>query len=208
MCEKVVVMQFARANNGLPACNDPELDTTSADSGVEMQTEAEQTMLHLMGKVHDIVEMGQGSQNLAAIQKESRAQKKQMTAIGYISDTKQILKASWSNIRQDGVAAFKFSEKSPVAPAVSAKDLSGGQTQVLNFCRIKPINSHSAEHDEDSSPESITDTKNWLNCIGDLDNPNDSEDNWEADNEPDIQLENCCEDSDMLGAVEYENHTE
>jgi hypothetical protein len=75
-----------------------------------------------------------------------------------------------------------LSEKSPVPPALSGKDLPGGQTQVWNVRQIKQINCHPAERDEDSSPESISDTENWLNWNGDLDYSNDSEDDWEADN--------------------------
>jgi len=37
--------------------------------------------------VYDILETWQGSQNLPATKKESRAQNKQMAAVGYISDT-------------------------------------------------------------------------------------------------------------------------
>ena len=81
-------------------------------------------------------------------------------------------------------------------PALSAKDLPAGRTHVLNVCRIKQINCHPAKSDEDSSPESISDTKNWLNWNGNVDNPNDSEDNWEADNESAVDLDNSCEDSD------------
>jgi hypothetical protein len=85
-----------------------------------------------------------------------------------------------------------------VPPALSAKDLPGGRTQVLNVRRIKRIDRHPAESDEDSSPESISDTENWLNWNGDLDNPNDSEDDWEADNESDMELDNCSEVSETL----------
>jgi len=46
-----------------------------------------------MAKVHDFLEMWQGSQNICAMQKESRAQNKQMTAVGYISDRIEIVKA-------------------------------------------------------------------------------------------------------------------
>jgi hypothetical protein len=67
---------------------------------------------------------------------------------------------------------------------------------VLNVRRIKRIDRHPAESDEDSSPESISDTENWLNWNGDLDNPNDSEDDWEADNEPDMELDNGSEESE------------
>jgi hypothetical protein len=50
-----------------------------------------------MAKVHDLLEMWQGSQNLHATQQESRAENKQMTAVGYISDTEEIVKASCIN---------------------------------------------------------------------------------------------------------------
>jgi len=42
-----------------------------------------------------------------------------------------------------------------VPPADSAKDLPGEGSQVLNVCRIKQIDHHPAESDEDHSPESI-----------------------------------------------------
>ena len=83
-----------------------------------------------MAKVHDLFEMWHGSRNLRATQKESRSHNKQMTAVGYISDTEEIIKASWSHIQHYGAAAFKLSEKSPVPPALSAKNLTGGRTQL------------------------------------------------------------------------------
>jgi hypothetical protein len=85
-----------------------------------------------MAKVHDILELWQGSQNLRATQMESRTQNKQMTAVGYISHTEQMVKASWSLFQHDGAAAFKLLEKSPLPPAFSAEDLPGGRTQILN----------------------------------------------------------------------------
>jgi len=81
-----------------------------------------------------------------------------MTAIGYISDTEEIVPASWSLFHHDGAAAFKLSEKSPLPPALSAKDIPGGRTEVLNVCRIKLLDRHPTESDEDSLPESISDT--------------------------------------------------
>jgi hypothetical protein len=195
---KVVVRQFARANSGLLAGDDPVLDPDSTDNDMEMKRKTEEKKLHRMAKVHDFLEMWQGSQTLRATQNESRAQNKQMTAVGYISDTEEIVKASWSNFHLDGAAAFKLSETSPVPPAVSAKDLPGGLTQVLNVRRIKRIDRHPAVSDEDTSPESISDTENWLNWNGDLDNPNDSEDDWEADNESDTELDNGSEVSQTV----------
>jgi len=79
---------------------------------------------------------------------------------------------------------------------LSAKNLPGGRTQILNVHRIKRIDRYSAESDEDSAPKSIPDTKNWLNWNGDLDNPNDSEDDWQADNDSDMELGNGSEESE------------
>jgi hypothetical protein len=135
--EKVVVRQFARVNSGLLAGDDLVWDPDSTDNDMQMKREAEEKKLHRMAKVHDFLDMWQGGQTLRATQKEPRAQNKQMTAVGYISDSQEIVKASWSNFHHDGAAAFKLSEKSPVPPALSAKDLPGGRTQVLNDRRIK-----------------------------------------------------------------------
>ena len=98
-----------------------------------------------------------------------------MTAVGYISDMKGIVKASWSLSQLDGGAAFKLSERSPLPPALSAKNLPGGRIQISNVHRVPRVNYHPVESDEDSSPESISDTDDWLNWNGDLENSNDSE---------------------------------
>jgi len=194
--EEVVVTEFARANNRLLAADNPIFDPRSTDNDMEIRREAEEKKLHRMAKVHDFLKMWQGRHTLRATQKESRAQHTQMTAVGYISDTEEIVKASWSLFHQDRAAALKLLEKLPVPPALSANDLPGGQTEVLNVLRIKRIDRHHAESHEDSSPESLSDTENGLNWNGDLDNPNDSEDDWEADTESDMQLDNCSEESE------------
>jgi len=124
--EKVVVSQFARANNGILAGTDPRLDTMNIENDSEMKKEAEERKLHRMAKVYNFLEMWQGSQNLHTTQKEYCARNKQMTAIGYISNTEEIIKASWSLLQHDGAAAFKLSERCPLPPALSAKDLPGG----------------------------------------------------------------------------------
>ena len=59
--EKVVVRQFARANSGLLAGDDPVLHPDSTDNDMEMKREAEEKKLHRMAKVHDFLEMWQGS---------------------------------------------------------------------------------------------------------------------------------------------------
>ena len=69
-----------------------------------------------MANVDDFLEMWQGSQNLCATQKESHTQDKQMTAVGYIWDMEEIVKTYWSLFQHDGAAAFKLSERSPLAP--------------------------------------------------------------------------------------------
>jgi len=107
---------------------------TEIDS--EMKKEAEEMKLHRMAKVHDFLGMWQGSQNLRATQKGSRLHNNQMTAIGYIPDTDEIVTASWLLFQHDGAAAFKLSERSPLPPPLSAKDLPGGRTQIFNVRRI------------------------------------------------------------------------
>jgi len=194
--KEVVVRQFAVGNNGVLAGEDPALDTTNTNNNLDMKREPVQKELHRMAKIHNFVDMWQGSQNLCATQKKSRAQNKQLTAVGYISDTEDIIKASRSNFQYDCAAALKLSERSPVPPALSANDLHGGRTQVLNIRRIKRIDRHPAETDVDNTPESVSDTENWLDWNGDLDNPNDSEDNWEADNESKMELNNGVRDSE------------
>jgi hypothetical protein len=129
---------------------------TSNDS--ETKKEAEDRQLHRMAKVHDFLEMLQGSQHLHVTQKKSWAQNKQMTAVGYISDMEAIINTSWSRFQHGGAAAFKLSERSPLAPALSAKDLPGRQTQILNVRRIQRINHHPVESNEYSAAESISGT--------------------------------------------------
>jgi len=194
LCEKVAVRQFARANKGISVGTDRDLDTPHTENATEMKKAAEERKLHRMAKVHNLLEMWQGSNNLRANQKESHTQNKQMTAVGYISDTKESVKASWSHLQRDGAAAFKLSERSPLPPALSAKDLPGERTQILNVCRIRRNHCHPVESDDDSGPESISDTNRWLNWNGDLDNPNDSEDDCAADDESDIGPNNGIED--------------
>jgi hypothetical protein len=73
--EKVVVRQFARANNWIFAGTDRELDTPHTENASQMKKEVEERKLHRMAKVYDFLEMWQGSQNLRTTQKESQAQK-------------------------------------------------------------------------------------------------------------------------------------
>jgi hypothetical protein len=91
-------------------------------------------------------------------------------------------------------------------PALYAKNLPGGRTHIINICRIRRINRHLVESDEDSVPESILDTEDWLNWYGALDNPNDTEDNYAADVESDIEqgigieVPECPEQRDLSAA--------
>jgi len=57
LLEKVVVKQFARANDGTLAGTDPELDNANTESDSDMQKEAEERKLHRMAKVHHCLEM-------------------------------------------------------------------------------------------------------------------------------------------------------
>ena len=120
-----------------------------------------------------------------------------MTTVGYISDMEDIVDALCSPIQHYGPAAFRFSERSPLPLPLSPKDLPGGWTQVLNVRQIRRINRHPVESDQDSAPASISDTDDWLNWNGDLDNPNDREDDCGVDIESDIGQDNSMENLDF-----------
>jgi len=107
--EKVIVRQFAQPNYRILAGNDPALDRTNTENDSEMKNKVEGRQLHQMVKIHDFVEMWQGSQNLCPTPKKCRSQTKQITAVGYILDMKEIVKASWSLFQHHSAAAFKLS---------------------------------------------------------------------------------------------------
>jgi len=192
--EKVVVRQFPRANNRILVGADPEFDTTNTENYSEIKKEEQRSILHRIAKVHNVFEMWQLSQNLRTTQMESHIQNKKMTAVGYIFDMETIVTASSSVFQHDGAAAFKLSERYPFPPPLSAKVIPGGQTQILNLCRIWKINRHPVKSDEDSAPESIPDTEEWLDWNGDLENPDDSEEDCVADVESNIEQVNSIED--------------
>jgi hypothetical protein len=75
-----------------------------------------------MAKAHDVLKMWKDSQNLGATQVASHAAKKQMTVVGYISDTEEIINISLSNLEHDGASAFEMSGRSPVPPELPAKN--------------------------------------------------------------------------------------
>jgi hypothetical protein len=119
-----------------------------------------------------------------------------MTAMGYISDTEEIVKASWSVFQHDGAVAFKLSDRSPLPLPFSASNLPGGRTQILNVRRIRSIHRYPVEIEEDNTPESISNTVNWLNINGDLHNPVDSDDDCTAD------VESTMEQDRSIGDLE------
>jgi len=169
-----------------------------------MKKEAVEWILDRMAKVHDFLEMWQGSQNLRATQKESRTQNKQMTAVGYILHMEQIVKASWSLFVLDGLAAFRLSKRSPLPPPLSAKDLQGRRTQSLTVRRIRRINHHPVGTDEDSALEIISVTEDWLNSNRNLLSPNDSNYESAVDFESHIEEDNSIEHPEGTRAAGYE----
>jgi hypothetical protein len=89
--------QYAQANNRILARNNPVLDTTEAENNIALKRKAEERIFHTIAKGYDLLGMWQGSQNLRATQKASRPQPKQMTAVGYLLNTEEIVDASWTN---------------------------------------------------------------------------------------------------------------
>jgi len=118
--ETVVFRQYTHSNIGELAGHDPILDMTEAENDIERRREAVDRKFNSMAKVHNCFEIWKHSQNLHATPKESRAQNKPITTKGYIPDTEQIVKASWTNFQNVGAAAFKLSERSPLPPALPA----------------------------------------------------------------------------------------
>jgi len=123
--QQVVVRQFARAYNGILGAADPHLVTTNTENDSEITKQAEERNWNSIAIVHDFLEMWQGSENPVVTQKECRAENDCMPAMGYISDTEEIVKASWSVFQHTGAAAFKLSERSPLPPPLFARDLQG-----------------------------------------------------------------------------------
>jgi len=64
----------------------------------------------------------------------------------------------------------------------------------LNVRRIRRINLNQVQCDEATTPESISDTDDWLNWNWHFDVPNDSENDCGANFESDIEQENHIED--------------
>jgi hypothetical protein len=85
-------------------------------------------------------------------------------------------------------------EISPLPPAVSANDLPGGQTEILNGCQIRSIDNSPVEGDSDHVPQMISDMNHWLNWNGDFTNPSDGEHNCVEDDDFDIEYVNDIQD--------------
>jgi hypothetical protein len=64
LCEKVVVCPFARSNAGCLVGDIPMTHPLDPDNDAEIKKEVEEKKLHRMAKVHDILEMWQGSEIL------------------------------------------------------------------------------------------------------------------------------------------------
>jgi hypothetical protein len=163
---------LAWSNAGLLEGDLPITHPLDPDNDAEIKNEAEQKKLYRMAKVHDCLEIWQGSENLHSTQKAARAENPQMTAMGYISDTEETVKSYWSAFQSDGAAAFQLTEKSPLPPTLLQINLPEGKTEVLNIHRIQKINWHPGESFEDCAAEDNSDTEDWLNWTGHLDDPN------------------------------------
>ena len=166
-------------------------DTTETENDLELKKEVEERKLHRMAKVHNFSEMWQGSQNIGATQNESCANNKQMTPVEYISDLEKIVKPSMSLFQHDGAAAFNLSERSPLPPAMSVRDIPGGRTQVFNFREIQWTDRHPAETDRHSAPESISNIESGPPWNGHFDNRQAREPDLEQDKESDIEQYNA-----------------
>jgi hypothetical protein len=94
-----------------------------SENNFETKTMAKEQRSYTVAKVYDRLGMWLDSQNVRATQKVSHTENKQISAVGYILVLAEVVKVSWSLIQHDGEAAFKFSERSPLQPALSEKNL-------------------------------------------------------------------------------------
>jgi len=101
--ERAVATQFVQASNGIFAGSVPSLDTAYSGNDSDMKRDVKESKLHWMAKVHNFLEMWQGSQNLCATQKESHDQNMPMTDIEFILYTEEIFKVSSSLFQPDGL---------------------------------------------------------------------------------------------------------
>jgi len=119
--KKVFVRQITPAQEWILAGTDQLSHTMNTENNSEMKTQAEQRNLLTMAKVLDFLEMWQGSHNLHATQKETRAQTDQMTAMGYILDTEEMVKASWSLFQHHGAGCIYTFRMNPLATTFVCK---------------------------------------------------------------------------------------
>jgi hypothetical protein len=92
--EKVIARKCAQTNDSSWASGNPVSDKTNTENSSETVEDVEERTSARNAKVHKILEMWQGSQNLHAIAKKSCAQNKLMTAIRYILDAAEVVRAS------------------------------------------------------------------------------------------------------------------
>jgi hypothetical protein len=92
-----------------------------------------------------------------------------------------------------------LSERTHGSPTLVAKDLAGGQLNILNVRQIKRINRHPGNRNEDIGPENISDAEYWVDRNGDLDCLTDGEDDWEVENKSEIVLDTSVRDSEPQG---------
>jgi hypothetical protein len=84
----ISVLQYVQVSNGMLGGHETAFDTRKTDNKLETINVAEERKIQSLAKVHNVLELSHGSQNLLTTQEESRAEYMQMTAIGYISDSR------------------------------------------------------------------------------------------------------------------------
>jgi len=94
LSKQVNVWEYAGTNNWILVGNDRALDMTQREKDLDMLIQVEERTFQRIAKVHNFREIWQRSHNLLATQMESCTQNKQKMVVGYISDSKGIVKSS------------------------------------------------------------------------------------------------------------------
>jgi len=77
---------------------------------------------------------------------------------------------------------------------MSSKDLPWQKAHLINIRHIWRIHRHPVESDNNSAPANISVIENYVDWNGDLDTPNDSKHDWEADMEWNVEPNNSIAD--------------
>jgi hypothetical protein len=89
-----------------------------------------------------------------------------------------------------------LTEKSPLPPISSQIDLPGGKAIMWNIHCIRKISWHPSKSLYNSAADSNSETEDWLNWTGDIDDSNNDDTNGQANNKDEMDLSDNYDTND------------